>query len=87
MEPVKSRYGLRVRILNKEYVPSLADPQTEYYQSFTKTVTSAVCALIHYQQVLDLTSEPFSGQQSVGEAMERHASLQNSRLFEGLRYC
>ncbi|KAK6013979.1 hypothetical protein OSTOST_20678 [Ostertagia ostertagi] len=30
------------RILNKEYVPALADPQSEYYQSFTKTVTDAV---------------------------------------------
>ncbi|VDM63516.1 unnamed protein product [Angiostrongylus costaricensis] len=39
-EPVKSRYVLRVRILNKMYVPALADPQSEYYQSFTKTVTS-----------------------------------------------
>uniref|UniRef100_A0A7I4Y0F5 EGF-like domain-containing protein n=1 Tax=Haemonchus contortus TaxID=6289 RepID=A0A7I4Y0F5_HAECO len=45
-EPAKSRYGLRVRILNKEYVPALADPQSEYYQSFTKTVTSAVNDLL-----------------------------------------
>lgn len=42
VEAIKSSYRLRVRILNKEYVPSLADPQTEYYQSFTKTVTAAV---------------------------------------------
>uniref|UniRef100_A0A158PCS3 DOMON domain-containing protein n=1 Tax=Angiostrongylus cantonensis TaxID=6313 RepID=A0A158PCS3_ANGCA len=45
-EPVKSRYVLRVRILNKVYVPALADPQSEYYQSFTKTVTSAFNGLL-----------------------------------------
>ncbi|CAJ0607497.1 unnamed protein product [Cylicocyclus nassatus] len=45
-EPIKSRYGLRVRILNKEYVPALSDPQTEYYQSFTKTVTDAINDLL-----------------------------------------
>ena len=45
-EPVKARYGLWVRILNREFVPDLADPQTEYYNSFTKEVTSAVDALL-----------------------------------------
>ncbi|VDM65403.1 unnamed protein product, partial [Strongylus vulgaris] len=45
-EAVKSRYGLRVRILNKDYTPALADPQTEYYQSFTKTVTAAINDLL-----------------------------------------
>ncbi|KAJ1363545.1 hypothetical protein KIN20_023436 [Parelaphostrongylus tenuis] len=45
-EPVKSRYVLRVRILNKNYVPDLADPQSEYYHSFTKTITSAVNELL-----------------------------------------
>ncbi|WKX94172.1 hypothetical protein Q1695_011439 [Nippostrongylus brasiliensis] len=45
-EPVHSGYRLRVRILNKDYVPELADPQSEYYQSFTKTVTDAVNDLL-----------------------------------------
>ncbi|KHJ91378.1 DOMON domain protein [Oesophagostomum dentatum] len=45
-EPVKSRYGLRVRILNKNYVPELGDPQSEYYQSFTKSVTAAINDLL-----------------------------------------
>ncbi|CAD6196909.1 unnamed protein product [Caenorhabditis auriculariae] len=45
-EQVKARYGLRVRILNKEFVPQLTDPQSVYYQSFTKQVTSAIDQLL-----------------------------------------
>ncbi|KJH47256.1 DOMON domain protein [Dictyocaulus viviparus] len=45
-EPIKNRYRLRVRILNKDYTPELSDPQTEYYQSFTKSVTSAINDLL-----------------------------------------
>lgn len=45
-DPIKARYGLRVRILNREYVPDLADPQTEYYNSFTKEVVPAIDQLL-----------------------------------------
>ncbi|CAJ0576519.1 unnamed protein product, partial [Mesorhabditis spiculigera] len=42
----KKRYSLRVRILNRDWHPSLLDPQTEYYRSFTKEVSSAVDGLL-----------------------------------------
>uniref|UniRef100_A0A1I7WDZ6 EGF-like domain-containing protein n=1 Tax=Heterorhabditis bacteriophora TaxID=37862 RepID=A0A1I7WDZ6_HETBA len=45
-KPVKVRYGLHVRILNRDFVPALADPQTQYYQSFTKDVASAINGLL-----------------------------------------
>ncbi|GMR36855.1 hypothetical protein PMAYCL1PPCAC_07050, partial [Pristionchus mayeri] len=38
----KARYALKIRIINREYVPDLANEKSEYYQSFTKDLKSAV---------------------------------------------
>lgn len=43
---VKRRYGLRVRILNREFNEALADPKTGYYQEFTKEVTQSIDQLL-----------------------------------------
>ncbi|CAB3403868.1 unnamed protein product [Caenorhabditis bovis] len=43
---VKKRYGLRVRILNRDFTKELMDPKSEYYQLFTKDVTKAINNLL-----------------------------------------
>lgn len=42
----KRRYGLRVRILNREFNEALNDPKTGYYQDFTKEVTQSIDELL-----------------------------------------
>uniref|UniRef100_A0A1I7UX56 EGF-like domain-containing protein n=1 Tax=Caenorhabditis tropicalis TaxID=1561998 RepID=A0A1I7UX56_9PELO len=44
--PVKRRYGLRVRILNREFNEALNDPKTGFYQDFTKEVTESIDQLL-----------------------------------------
>ncbi|CAJ0932371.1 unnamed protein product, partial [Mesorhabditis belari] len=46
MEDATKRYSLRVRILNREWSPALADPQSEHYRSFTKEVSEAINNLL-----------------------------------------
>lgn len=42
----KARYALKIRITNREYVPDLANEKSEYYQSFTKDLKSAVSSFL-----------------------------------------
>ncbi|CAO4364658.1 unnamed protein product [Caenorhabditis nigoni] len=42
----KRRYGLRVRILNREFTDALNDPKTGFYQEFTKEVTMSIDELL-----------------------------------------
>ncbi|CAL2030907.1 unnamed protein product [Caenorhabditis brenneri] len=44
--PAKRRYGLRVRILNREFNEALNDPKTGFYQDFTKEVTESIDQLL-----------------------------------------
>lgn len=41
-EQVRGKYGLRVRILNREFTDALKDSNSEYHQSLTKEVVAAV---------------------------------------------
>uniref|UniRef100_A0A8R1DKC4 DOMON domain-containing protein n=1 Tax=Caenorhabditis japonica TaxID=281687 RepID=A0A8R1DKC4_CAEJA len=42
----KRRYGLRVRILNRDFNEALNDPKTGYYQDFTQEVTQSIDELL-----------------------------------------
>ncbi|VDN31651.1 unnamed protein product, partial [Cylicostephanus goldi] len=84
-DPIKSRYGLRVRILNKEYVPALSDPQTEYYQSFTKTVTDAVVSIGDVPRPIEVKSliEETAIRGNIGELTDSYPVPQPTPFLYG----
>ncbi|CAJ0559306.1 unnamed protein product, partial [Mesorhabditis spiculigera] len=94
----KKRYSLRVRILNRDWHPSLLDPQTEYYRSFTKEVSSAVDGLLakkwkgmHVSKIVDYAKGSViaefevdtNGQEPLREEKPMNESIDN--LLAGLR--
>lgn len=41
--------GFQVRVLNREFVPDLSDPSSEYYKSFTKDLRAAVDSTLAFK--------------------------------------